>query len=1182
MTSRHALIVVVPENKGNQRFNLPIVLTDARDLEVSLKQSNYAVKSVGSGQPHDSSRGSILSAIRTSCEGVPLGGTLLLFFSGHGLHSNGRDYLVPWDADLSDTKLENYLVEVGEISRLVEMSPAANVVLFIDACREGIDLVQAKALGVASWGRSQRELVRGRRFSIVFSCEPGQYAGYVSGVSGFSLFSRAIAESISLAHPARTLKQVIGDAQKVLDELSRTNSKPRQTIRFSGESDPTAEIGSEIICDGTGKKVSRRETALSWEDAVQHSRLWEGMDTSAAGAEAVSAFKTAATTLAGEARDYTRRIRAGFGDDPWYSESYSVRVLRLVEELAEGIKLTLPEVALAVTAPFVRECAYAAAVEFHLIAKPLDLTVDLSSLSPLAEQRRLHIETTYRSIPNLIRRSQALRASATRWGRRGRSRRLAARNLALWAFYRHLARSGVQWQPAPAGSLPANAAQVAIPTTTGDDNYIREALSRRRLIKLAQYIRSDTDRLLRRDVQDPLENIVKIHESGDQIRERLIAALLCLAGWMAIDTTAVSDVVADHIGVGDPVDPHDLLRVTSAATWTTVGRMLQMTATCSHPAIDLCLREAVADANRALTSIQHLSSVEPSLREWAAALPGQLTPNGLSAELIDGRPAFSVPHQRFTLANDEIREILMGEELYGEPGLAIRELYQNALDACRYRLARTEFLSRRGGQRSEWKGQIKFTQGREGGRAYIECEDNGIGMGRNEIEACFSKAGKRFSDLPEYIEDQQLWRSANPKIEMTPNSRFGIGVLSYFMIADEIEVTTCRLDRDGNPLSRIEVSIPGSGSLFRIQTLPGDHDAGTRVRLYLRADWQGSCKRELESFLHLAEFKTEAREGTQSTVWQPSTPRDIANYQRTDSPDLWWKSTINPGQVVADGISTSFRYGFRSKIVLFPDRAQPPGMLLNLRGALRPRLTVDRKGILSFDEAAAQKIVAAQLPYLAAAPWLRLTWLWQLNGGLAKIVQAYLANVDAYVPLGYLVEIGATIGAPKPNDAMLKIAKSLGVSALAYPIRVIGINNDDDAIVSQLISSHDHDTALEQLRFLDRIVGYHIFRGSPDGRTALESWSDKRIEALKADAAFAQDPKVQRMALYTKLGFPTATWLQGMLPEVDVETVARRLEKPFDRTQQIGERIAKYALVVFRLLAMLVVGGLFAAWLLAK
>jgi hypothetical protein len=63
-------------------------------------------------------------------------------------------------------------------------------------------------------------------------------------------------------------------------------------------------------------------------------------------------------------------------------------------------------------------------------------------------------------------------------------------------------------------------------------------------------------------------------------------------------------------------------------------------------------------------------------------------------------------------------------------------------------------------------------------------------------------------------------------VRVHPNSRFGIGVLSYFMLAEEITVETCRLGPDGSLGERLRVSIAGPGSLFRVRSLGPGHRAG--------------------------------------------------------------------------------------------------------------------------------------------------------------------------------------------------------------------------------------------------------------------------------------------------------------------------------------------------------------------
>ena len=226
---------------------------------------------------------------------------------------------------------------------------------------------------------------------------------------------------------------------------------------------------------------------------------------------------------------------------------------------------------------------------------------------------------------------------------------------------------------------------------------------------------------------------------------------------------------------------------------------------------------------------------------------------------------------------------------------------------------------------------------------------------------------------------------------MTPNSQFGIGVLSYFMIADEIEMTTCRLDREGRSGKELSIRIPGGSTLFRVQPTGRMADAGTRVRLYLREDWKKSCCDILEALLFVAEFETEAADERRSLTWQPGRPLK-PGYIRTDSPDFWWCSGVDDGQVLADGIATDLPAGTGLGV-----RIKPFGALINLRSERRPKLTIDRKRILQFDQDWVLKTYSDNTSSLLIVPWLRFTWLWKLPKKIEAKIEERLINADISV-----------------------------------------------------------------------------------------------------------------------------------------------------------------------------------------
>ncbi|MEU8542389.1 hypothetical protein AB0C52_20785 [Streptomyces sp. NPDC048717] len=310
----------------------------------------------------------------------------------------------------------------------------------------------------------------------------------------------------------------------------------------------------------------------------------------------------------------------------------------------------------------------------------------------------------------------------------------------------------------------------------------------------------------------------------------------------------------------------------------------------------------------------------------------------------------------------KVRELLMGVHLYKDRDLAVRELYQNALDACRYRRARTEYLDRTEYASYPYEGHVAFEQGVDAeGRGYVECRDNGIGMGDAELRGVFSQAGARFAEQPEFRLERAMWDRLDPPVALFPNSRFGIGVLSYFMLADELTVTTCRMDPTGRPGPVLEVSIHGPGHLFRIvERASRGEECGTTVRLRLRepaADW--SCVDVLERVLGVAEFDTVAVYGDRHANWpagqvqvrkQPERERfgfdaHGARAVWTDAPhgvQVTW--TEHGGALLVDGlvVQPSVRAG-----ILSTSDAGLSGVVVNLTGAYAPnQLSADRIQVL--------------------------------------------------------------------------------------------------------------------------------------------------------------------------------------------------------------------------------------------
>lgn len=140
---------------------------------------------------------------------------------------------------------------------------------------------------------------------------------------------------------------------------------------------------------------------------------------------------------------------------------------------------------------------------------------------------------------------------------------------------------------------------------------------------------------------------------------------------------------------------------------------------------------------------------------------------------------------RFSLDQKRIIELLMGVELYKSKYYCIRELYQNALDACRCMLSLFHSM------KQERKGEIEFGLQNEEDNIFLYCSDNGIGMTKDIIERYLLNIGNSYYKSQEFFRKQSALGD-----RFTPISQFGIGILSCFMLGDRIEIITKSFESD--------------------------------------------------------------------------------------------------------------------------------------------------------------------------------------------------------------------------------------------------------------------------------------------------------------------------------------------------------------------------------------------------
>ncbi len=803
-----------------------------------------------------------------------------------------------------------------------------------------------------------------------------------------------------------------GHLEVLADGSARTTLWPRLGVRRQDESwaitaDVTYQLDGDLLATSTepaqtgGKPVRRTRapspaslppaitvpvaTTRSWREAVEQSALWPV----GAEAAALAQAKRVALDIVSVCWNQWQAAEREAPGDPWRDEELPLRTVARVEALVGPGDLSPQETALLFAAPFVFEGLFAAGACW--------LAEELSKDEPGNRGHEL-VNDMHAARPDLVRRRDKLTGTAR-----------AA--VDYWLMTRALRQCPQLWEEKP--SLKEARAFMGrigdVTKSAGAQGW----MLLHRLVQLARHVGVSPDVF---EAEGTIDRERVIEVDGGSLRLAALARLLCAAGAWALDLRRADDLVADHAGREgfEVVTARDAIR---AARWEPGKDVHSLVQSCADPVVDFVLRnDLVTRADQVVRRLAEDRVERPALS--GGLLDG--LPPGLRADITiqkgpDGRQPYRVPHVRFQLDHNQVRELLMGEQLYGDPTLAVRELYQNALDACRYRKARADFLD------ETYEGRIVFRQDVDTEKgAYIECEDNGVGMTAGILEHVFAVAGKRFKDMPEYLEERARWNASGKNIELHPNSRFGIGVLSYFMLADDVKVWTRRFKPEGTLGDPILVHISGASGLFRVEEVAaeGMPESGTRVRLYLKKTTYEhlrvgvrriSCREILGELLWVAEFATTAQEkGEEFSQWHPGVPcpggkaAPASMYLPTESKDVWWAAcTRDLGEQTGREDVPLLVDGVRTQTYM-------TGTLLNLRAGRCRNLSVDRNAVLAWDREWADDVRRRSLTHLMEWGGLTMMFLWDMvsyDRPLAKRLVDSLSEHDARVPIALPINL---------------------------------------------------------------------------------------------------------------------------------------------------------------------------------
>lgn len=183
---------------------------------------------------------------------------------------------------------------------------------------------------------------------------------------------------------------------------------------------------------------------------------------------------------------------------------------------------------------------------------------------------------------------------------------------------------------------------------------------------------------------------------------------------------------------------------------------------------------------------------------------------------------FEAKKLEFTIEQDNILKLLVGHTLYNDSSVVVRELSQNAIDAIKLQSIESSKQSH-----SSYNGKIRIEW--DAKERILSFSDNGTGMTIYDIENYLLKVGASKYRQKQFKETYK---------DFNPISRFGIGILTCFMVANDIDIETkscseewvnilCLRNVNGKYLLKKETPSKTNGYI---------QDHGTIIKLHVRPD----------------------------------------------------------------------------------------------------------------------------------------------------------------------------------------------------------------------------------------------------------------------------------------------------------------------------------------------------------
>ncbi|MDP1976153.1 HD domain-containing protein [Undibacterium sp.] len=407
----------------------------------------------------------------------------------------------------------------------------------------------------------------------------------------------------------------------------------------------------------------------------------------------------------------------------------------------------------------------------------------------------------------------------------------------------------------------------------------------------------------------------------------LVGVVLRLADLLDFDGKRTPSVLFSHLFVRHPISIKEWNKHRAVEAWIINSKTIQYAAKCKHPAIQASIHAFCDTIDNELSVcnnvISALNDFNKSIgREIFLQIPFKVDRSKIETQKdVFGNPEYLYRETQFNLSKSQVIDLLMGTKLYGDPAVALRELLQNSIDACLLRSALETSWS------NSYDPQITVRYFQENGTDILEVTDNGIGMDQYIIDTYYSKVGSSFYKSSDFYD-----LKSESKAQFTPMSRFGIGILSAFMVADTISVDSRKIYGPHTSSEPLQLTIEGQESIF--WTRPGKRKIpGTSTKLFLRKNknpWHRMADLEfvksVENVIPNPPFKIKIESGSENKQLDENTFEAI---KVSSLKNYYWKDHENIKEFTVD-FSDKAKGLVGSAIIAILEHSQNPVNEINV------------------------------------------------------------------------------------------------------------------------------------------------------------------------------------------------------------------------------------------------------------